>query len=382
MLGKTNIIYVAKDQNSKMQFVAETIITRSSSNIKKIKYLNGLFFVFTEEDSVLYGGDIKDLSFLKNGENLFTATNVEYYRGKYIFINSNDSAYVQTEKPIPYYISEDLTIFQKHTIDGISNGTSNSVKRYICDIFINSYNQLVFCVCVTFSATGYKSGNGTDFHLCICTDPEDNNFEIRSSKTSAETGYKVSGNAFMRDRLLGHSKGANGIEFCHCITMDAVVENIEGNYCPVGMAADMAYISIDTGTYYSLNFKNYIKIKSGPTQNCFLIRGQIGLYNEGTLELASKVTDFSAGKSTILEVTGIDYEVLCYATTDEYTYLGCEGGIIIQCLLDVEGSYQTPEIALVKTLAAKQALEQAQRYTDEKIAELKNYVDNLNGSLT
>lgn len=378
MLGKTNIIYVAKDQNSEMQFVAETIITRSSSNIKKIKYLNGLFFAFTEEGSVLYGADIKNLSFLKSGEDFFAATDAEYYAGKYIFINSNDCDYVQTEIPIPYYVSEDLSIFQKHTITGISNGTSHSTKRYICNIAVNSYNQLVFCVCVTFSATGYNSGYGTVFHLCVCADLENKIFEIRSSKTSTETGDVISRNVFMRDRFLGYSKGTNGKEFCHCVTMDAVVENIEGNYFPMGVAADMAYISIDTSTYYSLNFKNYIKIRSGPTQNCFLIGNRIGLYHEGTLELASKVTDFSDGESTVLEVTGIDYEVLCYATTDEYTYLGCEGGIIIQCLLDVEGFYQTPEIAVVKALAAKEALTQAKKYTDEKIAELKSYVDNLN----
>ena len=48
----------------------------------------------------------------------------------------------------------------------------------------------------------------------------------------------------------------------------------------------------------------------------------------------------------------------------------------VKCFLDMDGSYQRPEIALVKTLAAKEALAEANKYTDEKLAELKAYVDS------
>lgn len=71
-----------------------------------------------------------------------------------------------------------------------------------------------------------------------------------------------------------------------------------------------------------------------------------------------------------------DYTIMGWAEAGEYTYLGGPDGIIVKCFLDMDGSYQRPEIALVKTLAAKEALAEANKYTDEKLAELKAYVDS------
>lgn len=370
MLGKTNIIYVAKNQNSEMQFVTETIITRSSSDIKNIKYLNGVFFAFTEEGSVLYGEDINNLSFLKVGDNLLIATDAEYFDGKYIFINS--SGYVGTNN-IYYCVSENLSTFENHEIScGVEKGII-----YILNIVIDSYDRLVFLVCEKEARAGV-SRYPTNYYICICTNPVDEDtFEIRKNVGGVQNTYEKNIKCtFMRDRFL-FCTGTITDRQVDCITMDGVVEKVEANHYPIGIVDNMAYVSIDSNTYYSLNFKNYIKLGSYSITNCFMIGGQIGLYHEGTLKLASKVTDFTADKSKEIAITGIDYKVLCNVTTDEYTYLGCEGGIIIQCLLDVEGIYQIPEITLVKTLAAKQALARANEYTDKRIEELKTYVDSL-----
>lgn len=367
MLGKTNIIYVAKDQGSEMQFVTETFITQSSSDIEKIKYLNGLFFVFVAGGSVLYGEDINDLNFLRDNEKLISASNVVYFKGKYVFIDTN-LAY--RAKNASYYVTEDLSVFNLYEIpqSAISKGSLR-----ILDMAINYTGQLAFLVYVI---DDNSSISYTYFRIWTCDVPTDaDSFEIQHGSKQFQGNYVIKKNTFMRDRFLVYCYFSS-TEYCYCITMDGTMEEVAvGNY-PIGIVDNMAYISIDTNTYYSLNFKNYIKVRSFPLTCCFPIGGRIGLYNEGTLELASKVTDFASEKSTTLEISGIDYEVLCYTVVDEYTYLGCKGGIVIQCLLDVEGIYQTPEIALVKTLSAKQALSQAMNYTDEKIAELKSYVDN------
>lgn len=364
MLGKTNIIFVTKNQNSEMQFVAEPIVTRSSSDIKKMKYLNGVFFAFTEEGSVLYGEDINNLSFLKIDGQLIVGFDIEYFEGKYV-ISYKKAGYGN----MFFCVSEDLSTFINCSFP--EENTSYKYKN-ILDIAVDSYNRLVFLT----SASNTTSGTSCSFFdVYICDEPTDvNSFAKYRSKEYQFTIEKET--LFMNDRFLcGVSD--RSIKHCYCITLDAVIETIEENYYPIGIVNGMAYVSAGSNTYYSLNFKNYVKVKSSPITNCLLIGEQIGLYNEGTLDLASKVTDFSSGKSIEIDVEGIDYKVLCYVTTDEYTYLGCEGGIIIQCLLDVEGTYQTPEITLVKTLAAKEALKQAKEYADEKFAELKSYVDGL-----
>ncbi|MCM1304560.1 MAG: hypothetical protein NC305_13260 [Lachnospiraceae bacterium] len=377
MLGKTNIIYVAKDQGSEMQFVTQTIVTRSSSDIKGIKYLNGLFFVFTAADTVLYGEDMGNLEFLKSGDGLLAASNAEYYDGKYFFINSTEEYGTET---VAYYVSRDLSAFEQHEI---SYGDAvQGVIAKVLDIVINSSGQLTFFLCRTHT---YKNGTSTvtdaTFYICIYDDAKESNFEIRISN-SQQIWESEQKHMFMRDRFLFYSSESrynNKEESCYCITMDATVEQTDKKYYPIGIAADMAYISIGSNTYYSLNFKNYIKARSTPVTSCFLVGGRIGLYNENTVELASKVTDFASGNSTTLDVAGMDYQVLCHVVSGEYTYLGCEGGIIVQCLLDAEGTYQTPEITLIKTLSAKQALSQAQKYTDKKIEELRAYIDGQSG---
>lgn len=382
MLGKTNIIYVAKDQNSEMQFVAETVITRTSLDIINIKYLNGIFFAFTKEDSILYGENINDLNFLKDGEDFFRAIDVEYFGGKYVFI---DGEKTKEQGKMQYYVSTDLSAFEKHQIQLHESSSSESYMCYVYAVAIDSKGRLVFLTKLAEERYGAKFG----FYICICTDPtDDSSFEILYKNGDSILGVLPLNRSkrifFINDRFLCFSMetGTSARKILSCIMLDTAVETIGTEYYPVDTVSNMAFVSADSNTYYSLNFKNYIKVRSVPTSNCFLIGGRIGLYNDGTLELASKVTDFSAGKSTVLEIAGIDYNVLCYAATDEYTYLGCEGGIIIQCLLDVEGTYQTPEITLVRTLAAKQALAQAQKYTDEKVAELKSYVDSLSGAST
>lgn len=64
---------------------------------------------------------------------------------------------------------------------------------------------------------------------------------------------------------------------------------------------------------------------------------------------------------------------------DGNTYLGFTGGIIVKLYIDQDGTTQLPDVQLIKTLSAKQALAQAKQYTDEKVAELMAYVDSNMG---
>lgn len=388
MLGKTNIIYVAKDQGSDMQFVTETVITRSSSDIVKIKYVNGTFFAFTEDDHILYGKNILELDFLQRDGKPLNASDMEYYNGKYVFINTHVDFEISggnDERKVSYMVSENLSEFEDYAIP-LVYGTSIAK---IVGVAIDSYNKIVFLIalCSTYSSVGqYQPGTQTKASIGVYASHEliaEGSFELQIQRENTYTiGRYCCKSAFMRDRFFFYSNVTDtddGASHSYCVTLDAVVKEASDQYYPIGIIDNMAYFCIGENTYYTLNFENHIKVRSEPTSCCISIGGLIGLYNEGTLELASKVNDFLTEKSTKLEITGIGYKALCFVDAGEYTYLGCEGGIIIQCLLDTEGMYQAPEITLIKTLSAKQALSQAQKYTDEKIAELKGYIDERLG---
>ena len=90
MLGKTNILFVSKNDASEAQIVQEKILTASSGKIVKIEFLNDLVFAYTDA-GVLYGTDVKTMDYIrKDGENL-TATHFIYHGGKYYCCNANQS---------------------------------------------------------------------------------------------------------------------------------------------------------------------------------------------------------------------------------------------------------------------------------------------------
>lgn len=380
MLGKTNIIYVAKDQGTDMQFVTETIVTRSSSNIVKMKYYNEIFFVFTEENHILYGKNIMALDFLQIDGKALIATDMEFFDSKYVFINAG-AIYAENDQGAEIYVSDDLAAFEKVLVQ---INKSSGYKSEIVGIAITSYNELAF-LAVSFYNYHENIGNATlsqdSVHVVTCDrlTGEINYKEQKKAPSKSDTIGKYCNKCiFMRDRFFFYSNANsnnNGKEYYNCITLDAVIISKTDGTLPVGVIDNIAYTSVGENTYYTLNFENYIKVRSLPTEYCVPLKGRIGLGNNRALEIASKISDFAAGKINRIEDTGIDYEISCFVEAGDYTYLGCQGGVIIQCFLDIDGTYQTPEIVLIKTLAAKEALAEAKKYTDERIAELKAYVD-------
>ena len=73
----------------------------------------------------------------------------------------------------------------------------------------------------------------------------------------------------------------------------------------------------------------------------------------------------------------IDYVIHSDLYKEDYAYLGCTGGIIIKAKLEYSDSSLTPEVVVIKTLAAKEALAQSKRYTDEQVTVLEARVAAL-----
>ena len=98
---------------------------------------------------------------------------------------------------------------------------------------------------------------------------------------------------------------------------------------------------------------------------------------DGKLLIANTFNDIKEEKYTEIEIGSLsDYSVNCWTEAISDTYLGGPSGIITKIFLDMDGTYQIPEITLVKTLSAKEALSKAKEYTDEQLAELKSYIDS------
>ena len=84
MLGKTNILFVSKNDASEAQLIHEKILTASSGNITKIEFLNNTIFVHTDA-GILRGTDVKSMDYIKkDGANL-AATHFIFHAGKYYF---------------------------------------------------------------------------------------------------------------------------------------------------------------------------------------------------------------------------------------------------------------------------------------------------------
>ena len=120
MLGKTNLLFVAEDDPTDLSFNPQYILTSSGSNILKIEYINNLFFVFTSDEKVLYGSDIRSLKTLKNGSEAVPAKHIIYADDVYYMTNIEST----TGKAV-ILKSPDLLSFEEITIK-----TGNSSYQY------------------------------------------------------------------------------------------------------------------------------------------------------------------------------------------------------------------------------------------------------------
>lgn len=395
MLGKTNIIYVAKDQNSEMQFVKEYIQTKSTSNIAKVEYYNGTLFALTGNGTgngwhVLYGSDANKLEYLKYNDAMIEITDVQFFDGNYIFYNRKKEFESNTENGIitlEYYAGSNLLQLEKKCLTYNTNETKWLKYGSIIGAEINSENNLVFLI----AAHDMVSSTTVNiwYVIDILSDLDTVQKEIVTEKNNIALGDN-SQIWFMRDRFFGLNYRSS--KTCFILSLDGIITQQNECAFPKMVLNDIAYYIVDSAIYYSTNFINKVLIRSGnsnrKTEKVFSIKERIAFYDkcnpesDSILSLADSFNDIKDKMASIVIGTFCDYDVYCWVEAGEYTYFGGPNGIIVKCLLDIEGSYQLPEITLVKTLAAREALDQAKQYTDEKIAELKSYVDSLNGSST
>ncbi len=381
MLGKTNILFVSKNDASEAQIVQEKILTASSGKIVKIEFLNDLVFAYTDA-GVLYGTDVKTMDYIrKDGENL-TATHFIYHGGKYYCCNANQS---MQEKGI-IYATEDFSAYEEIVIEeNILLDTRNEAKFIVSGIFKDSRGRIVVMVrrmqenAVTIQLVLhiFDTFEGlSEAEIVTCDKPN-------ISEDQSLTCYNV----LLKDRIFtsyGYVCSLAGKSYVGPETL---------------LYAHDYFFRLNTDTtnkdnplasvYRSFDGINWAKelnvdIEAYPQCYIFPVSGKICLTYLDTQKRCFANLAGGVGKvgNSANETFELDIPERIYTAAEDYegnAYLGCSGGIINKISLDTDGTTKLPEVQLIKTLAAKQALVQAKQYTDEKVAELKAYLDHSAG---
>ena len=370
MVGKTNLTFISKGDASSVQLIQKSYITDSNGIIWKMEIINGKIFAFSDKN-VMMGTSMENLEFLKKGQEYLRADHIIYKNGRYYLVEAD----VECE----IYTTEDFVEYGK-----VELGEGFSGKKNV-GIFLDSSGMAIF---VSYKE---KSDGTTDWNIYRCDMIEDLLNTVMVTGNFGNAWYKEN-HTYMLDNKIFWYRGntlyqvslSGGIrENIH--TKDFEIFSYAAGYFfyNIGSNPTKMYRSRDAMSNETL----CPDVKSVIINNftCAIpMNGKIGiLYNSSTeggrvINVADDI--LSVGRSTNVELQCSDkVSARSVMEYDGKTYVGTNSGIIYEFSLDYEGIIQRPDVAIIKTLAAKQALEQSLQYTDDCIAKLKNYIDSKMG---
>lgn len=365
MLGKTNTMFVGAEESTDIQLIQENVLTPSAGNIEKIECVHDIYFAFLSDQKILYGADINNLKILQNGSSPLKASHIIFADDKYYFTNSC-SNYV--------YGTGDFTIFEEIEIQPSHN---------LIGIYKNSGEKIVVFL---YLKDEYPSTRVREYMLIL--DSLDNyvpeekvliNISVSMYFSINEGRFRKS--FFAKDRIfIEESTGSSNTTSTAIISMDGskVYAKSKCNF----LVHDFFYSNTGNGLYYSLNGVDYSLLGSCNLSGLILTEyedNMIGIfYTDGnnykfTIAESPQKIISALDKAITVNILGTIMTGLNHL---ESTYLGCTGGVILKTQIDYSAG-NTPDVTVIKTLSAKQALMQANEYTDTKIKELKDYVDSL-----
>lgn len=395
MLGKTNTIFVSKNDASDVQLIQERYLTPSAGSIKKIEYLNNMFFVYTSDKEVMYGTDIGSLAFIKkDGKNL-EATHFIYHDGKYYFCNAYEASKLKSH----IYATRDFTEYEEIVVEEDDNEDYN---LYIPGLFKDSHGRIIIVGYkgIYNSSGDYSTNEQSSLHILknygAQQDEEIIRDDIHSFVCMGYRGAPCTDSILIKDRifsssgkivcdLAGSTKNTK-YEFSSYVN-DYFYRGIYDNY---SFAIAGIYKSFDGINWVLCNSVDTKNARSWSVANnkadcgkeviplagntCLIYSRDDKVY----INIADKTNLIGSSSNKIFELDISDLTKITAVTEDGEgnTYIGFISGCIVKLYLDQDGTTQLPDIQVIKTLAAKQALAQAKQYTDEKVAELKAYFDS------
>lgn len=366
MVGKTNLTFISKGDASSVQLIQKSYATDATGEIYKMEVINNRFFAFVSaaengKKNVLMGTDVGNMSFVRKGNGYLEATHIIYIEESYYIVKSGD---VCTE----IFKTRDFDEYEQvnFIIDGNWLGIfldsrerailvsydekyaawTRPIKVYICDSLRDITNA-------TISAGVAEIEN--DYNTCLLDNRifflDGRQISLAGEYITPEKGWKRCDYA-----------GGYFFKVSH----------------PVGGMVLYRSRDLKTITRYPGFFPN---INDEAAVQMMLINGKYCLSyvaesdSKRYINIADDILSVGQADNTKIEIAD-ELKIVSVLEDDGKTYVGTSNGIIYEFQLDYEGTMQRPDVAIIKTLAAKQALSQSMQYTDDCISKLKSYIDS------
>lgn len=397
MLGKTNILFVSKGDAEEGQLVYEKNLTPTTGAIKKIEFINNMFFVYTSDKAVLRGTDVRSLEFIKkDGENL-VATHFIFHDGKYYFCN----AYERTQQGAIIYETENFADYEEIIVENETYITESQKAVFtVAGLFKDSRGKVVVMtrIATSFSSITHKA----NLHVFDSFGQNSGNKRIAECDDYYITEGTLPGSVMLKDRIFIKQPGTTYVLECFVCDLEGNCKKIEPfeayvndyffnhteyegsdsylirhlykSFDGVNWAKCSSFNIQNAGVMYRSKNSSLIHVFPINGRTCLIYKNNESLY----INVADNVSRIGDMANATFEVDLGEFDYIHSVAEDNEgnTYLGFDGGIIVKLYIDQDGTTKLPEVQLVKTLAAKQALAQAKQYTDEKVAELKAYFDS------
>lgn len=368
MLGRTNAVYKEISETAELSLGIEEIITPTSASIVKIEHLNDKFFAFTDDWTILYGEDMEHLQFLKkDGENL-VASSAVYKDGTYGFLTD--------DSPTILYTSSNLSDYEEKEIKTEEYNTENGY------IGMSSDSKIVILA-------GYVKGNNDYYCIGIFESFDEISWDKFIIKNYGSSGKFTPCLAIWKDRFILVSGNAisldgslNALSFSN-IRYKQITKNMIMKYEKDRFDGTVQLYISTNGINVRMIGKYDIEM-DGYLADIMLVdyeMGMLGVYLKCGISdsvptsykwkfcLVNSVDQIGQAIEKLIEISALN-EPNCFCQHGIYTYMGAIGGSIYKTWIDESGSSTSPEVGLVKTLSAKQALQEAKKYCDNQYADL------------
>lgn len=363
MMGKTNAVYVENAEKNELALHIENILMDTMDDIWKIEYVNEMFFVFLEDGRILYGKDVSDLKVIMQGGSALAAHYIIYKDNTYLFM-TNGLRCTYTHDMVEFNVIE-----------------IKALTGYYCAGMLLDRNGRIIILGVNVSddKTGrigiFNSVNELDetAHPVIAV-----SFAKSINQSSATTKLTK---IYQNRLVIVEDVYTEGVSFvvvtldgrCHAVSSKDPFVMKDGIYTSSLATGYNLHYSYDAVNYHMLG-KTDVKIH----HMAIYEGGTIGIFDKnGRFSLVGSRKDMIESLSSMIEIGEATNIIKCSCNVGMYTYLGCKGGIILKTFADFSGNGTSPDISLLKTLSARQALNDAKGYADIKYGELEKRIDLL-----
>lgn len=368
MVGKTNLTFISKGEGSNVQLIQKSYATDATNEIYKMEYINEKFFVYVDPNTVMTGSNMKDMEFVKKDGQYLRATHVIQKNGKYFILCANEVCQIYATGDFITYELLDLgeTIAEESGL-----GIFLDDKERVVLVTYNSDEHMLIRVCEATEALKNEecvdAGKIKDVSSKVYM--RDNKI-FRQQQDVVFGRYEdvlyitsLNGNRKHSNHQLGFYDYAGGYFFYY----EVVSSSIDGKYL---------YRSRD-----GIDFTRYASSMGVYHENVSVIPicSQFGyIYMEKNLYYLNITDDIlKVGNSENDTMPIFDRIDICSVLEcDGRTYLGTDNGNIYELQLDYEGIIQRPDVSIIKTMSAREALSKSIQYTDYYIKDLRQYVND------